>query len=164
MSIEAWNTRNLTQRDLFFNNTYLLKVSTKDKVTGANTFSIHFYCWVRAYMHLLELNNKEMETNRKTMLLFHVAKFKQGYFCWKYESGQFIASSKHNNALGWDDSPLLVFNLMKRTTPSRPGYTDIMRPIGQCDCGTLWLELIEKSPAWKLQFFCVHLLRRFKDG
>ena len=51
------------------------------------------------------------------------------------ESCKSAASSKHNNTLCQDNSPLLVFNLMERATRSRPKYTSIIPPIGQCDCG-----------------------------
>ena len=37
-------------KNFYFSNTYLLKVSTKDTGTGANTHSIHPYHRVRAYM------------------------------------------------------------------------------------------------------------------
>ena len=70
-------------KNLYFNNTYLLKVIFKETGTGTNTHSIQHYCWVRAYMHLLKLNKKELKTSKKMLLLFFVTNFKQKCFCWK---------------------------------------------------------------------------------
>ena len=61
----------LTQINLFCNNKYLLNVSAKDTGAGANTYSIHLYWRIRAYMHLLKIQNKEMKISAKTLLLFH---------------------------------------------------------------------------------------------
>ena len=69
-------------KNLYFSNTYLLKVSTKDTGTGANTHSIHPYCRVRAYM-LSNSTIKRLKQAQRRCSCFSVKKRslrKQKYF------------------------------------------------------------------------------------